>query len=147
MKVRLTNLVLTTSPVFAITCDGELDGTLLPSWPMPPPPVPVPTLPPDPGPGPSALPNGWNTDKAIGLYMLVTAMTEANLTPIGVQKHGDQIIAALKASYPDLDVYLSSTDSPIWPGFGSLDVTVDSGKKGWSFRPDGYFPWQPVGQR
>lgn len=93
------------------------------------------------------LPDGYSTNPAIGLYVLVDAMTRAGLTPIGVQGHGPAIIAALKASYPDLDVYLSPSDAPIWPGFGSLDVTIDSGKGGWSFRPDGATAWKPVDQR
>lgn len=139
MKVRLMNVT--------ILCDAELiDGPLLPSWPLPLP-VPVPTLPPDPGPGPSQLPVGWNSDLAIGLYMLRSAMDAAGLTPTGVQHHGAAIVAAMIASYPDWDVYLSQTDSPIVPHWGSLDVTVNSGLGGWSFRPDGYFPWKPVGQR
>ena len=141
MKVRLTNLTL--------DCDADLiSGVLVPSTPPPVVVAPVvPALPPDPGPGPSQLPVGYDSDKSIGNYMLVTAMAASHLTPIGVQHHGPDIIKALKASYPDLDVYLSPSDAPVWPHWGSLDVTVNSGIGGWSFRPDGVTAWQPVGQR
>lgn len=127
MKIRLTNITI------------EADALSVSGFPIEPDnPLPV-----DPGPGPSQLPVGWDSDKGVGLYMLVNAMTAAGLTPVGVQDHGDEIIKALKASYPDLDVYLSPSDAPVWPHWGSLDVTVDSGKGGWSFRPDGYTAWVP----
>jgi hypothetical protein len=147
MKVRLSNI--------QITCDVELlDGPLVPTTPVPVVIVPPVVVVPDP-PEPVTrweLPNGYSTDTAVGYYVLVDAMTRAGLTPIGVQRHGDQIIAALKASYPDLDVYLSPSDAPVWPGFGSLDVTIDSGKGGWSFQVDapnkpGRVPWKPRDQR
>jgi hypothetical protein len=108
-------------------------------------PAPLPGLPAPPGGLP--LPIGFDHDPRVGYLMLTAAMDAAGLTAVGVQRHGDQILAALTRRYPTLDVYLSRTDSPIWPGFGSLDVTVDSGLGGWSFRPDGYFPWVPKGQR
>lgn len=133
MKVRLTNLM--------ITCDVELlDGPLVPSTPIPPVVPPVTPI-------GAPLPAGFDTSTGVGFVMLVNAMERAGLTPLGVQGHGPHIIAALKAYYPDLDVYLSPSDAPVWPGFGSLDVTVDSGKKGWSFRVDHATAWKPVGQR
>lgn len=98
-------------------------------------------------PGGANLPAGYATDVNVGYSMLVSAMNSAGLTSLGVQHRGSQIVAALQAKYPGLDVYLSPTDSPIWPGFGSLDVTIDSGKGGWEFSPDGYWNWLPQSQR
>lgn len=132
MKVRLSN--------FVITCDAELlDGRLVPTTPVPP----VVVVPPPV----DTLPEGYSTDVNVGYQMIVVAMDAARLTAIGVQGKGGLIIAALKAMYPALDVYLSAQDAPVWPGFGSLDVTIDSGKQGWSFRPDGATRWQPVDTR
>jgi hypothetical protein len=60
------------------------------------------------------------------------------LTPIGVQGKGSQIADALNDTWPGLDAYAHrQSDAVMWPGFGSLDVTIDSGKGGWQFRPDG----------
>lgn len=92
---------------------------------------------------PYPLPAGYQSDPSVGFVLLVQSMERHGLTPIAVQNHGQQIVDALNQDYPDLHVYLSPTDSPVWPGFGSLDVTVDSGKGGWEFRPDGYFPYDP----
>jgi len=136
--LRLTNVTL--------TADVEIDGLVIPPVISPPPAVP----PIDPPSLPSLpLPIGFSTDRSVGFFMLVSAMDAAGLTPIGVQGKGALIIVALKAKYPALDVYLSPSDAPVWPGrdMGSLDVTVDSGKKGWSFRPDGVTAWQPIGLR
>lgn len=91
-----------------------------------------------------ALPAGYSTDKMVGYEMLVASMERHGLTPVGVQNHGRQIVDALNADYPGLRVYLSPTDSPVWPGFGSLDVTIDSGLGGWEFRDDGYFAYEPA---
>jgi hypothetical protein len=93
------------------------------------------------------LPKGYDTDTNVGLDMLQKAMKAHNLTPVGVQRHGDQIVAALKDTYPALDVYLSPSDAPVWPHFGSIDVTIDSGRGGWSFRPDGATPYVPKDRR
>jgi hypothetical protein len=134
LTVRLTNLVL--------TADVEVDGL-----PIALPPIIDAFDPPMPPITPPPLPDGFASDRSVGLLMLVSAMQAAGLTPIGVQRHGPQIIAALKALYPALDVYLSPSDAPVWPGFGSLDVTIDSGKGGWSFRPDHATPWRPIGAR
>jgi hypothetical protein len=109
-----------------------------------PPEPPDPPKPPDTG---TTLPEGYNSNPDVGFSMLVEAMNAAGLTATGVQRHGDQIVDALKRRWPGLDVYLSRTDSPVWPGFGSLDVTIDSGRGGWSFRPDGSAPWLPPNQR
>lgn len=90
------------------------------------------------------LPIGYDSDESVGYAMLVDSMERHGLTPVGVQNHGRQIVDALNADYPELRVYLSPTDSPVWPGHGSLDVTVNSGLGGWSFRPDHYFPYEPA---
>jgi hypothetical protein len=143
MKVRLTNLT--------ITCDVELlDGPLLPTTPIPPIVVVVPpVVVPDPiGVPPVAdLPAGYATDVGVARGMFFAAMTAAGLDPVKVQGHGAWIVAALKARYPALDVYLSTKDAPVWPGLGSFDATIDSGKGGWSFRLDRDTAWQPVGSR
>jgi hypothetical protein len=93
------------------------------------------------------LPAGYDSNPDVGFEMLVNAMNSHNLTAVGVQNHGQQIVDALKATYPSLDVYLSPTDAPVWPGFGSLDVTIDSGRGGWSFRPDHATPYVPKERR
>jgi hypothetical protein len=127
-RLRLINPTVTDD---AIVCDFEIleygqgAGPALP-----------------PAPAPSALPIGFDSDPHVAFGMLVAAMQAAGLDPVAVQRHGDQIIAALQAHYPGLDVYAHrSSDAIMWPGFGSLDVTIDSGKGGWSFRPDGVSPF------
>lgn len=98
---------------------------------------PAPNPNPNPNPQPRALPEGFDTDEAVGFSMLLTAMNEHQLTPIGVQGHGQQICDALNDTWPGLDAYAHrASDAVMWPGFGSLDVTIDSGKGGWQFRPD-----------
>jgi hypothetical protein len=83
---------------------------------------PPPPTPPEGG----SLPDGFDSDTGVAFDMLVSAMDAHGLTPIGVQGKGSQIADALNDTWPGL-----------WPGFGSLDVTIDSGKGGWQFRPDG----------
>lgn len=139
LTLRLTDLVL--------TADVEIDGPLLPTPPLPPPAPPV-ADPPGPAPEPPlALPTGYDSNPSVAWEMLRAAVRENSLNAIDVQRHGDRIVAALKRTYPTLDVYLSTSDAPVWPGFGSVDVTIDSGKGGWYFRPDGVTPWQPIGSR
>jgi hypothetical protein len=97
---------------------------------------------PEPIPDPATLPLGFDTDPAIALGMLERAMNEHGLTPTGVQGHGQQIVDALNDTFPGLNVYLASSDAPVWPGFGSVDVTIDSGKGGWQFRRDRVTPYE-----
>jgi len=141
MRVRLTN--------FSIECDVELiSGVLVPTTP-----IPVVVVPPIVVPNPvvvppvADLPAGYATDVGVARGMFFQAMAAAGLDPVTVQRHGDWIVAACKARYPALDVYLSTKDAPVWPGLGSFDATIDSGKGGWSFRLDRDTAWQPVGQR
>jgi len=146
MRVKLTNLTIAVAPALTITADVELlEGRLVPTTPPPPgtDPPPAPTLP---------LPPGFDSNPGVARAMLFHAMDEAGLTAVGVQRHGDQIVAALKRTYPDLDVYLSPSDAPVWPGFGSVDVTIDSGKGGFAFQVDapskrGRVAWVPQAQR
>lgn len=98
--------------------------------------------PPPPPPPPQRLPEGFDSDPDVGFSMLVSAMNAHRLTPIGVQGRGQAIVDALRDTWPGLDVYLSPSDAPVWPGFGSLDVTISSGEGGWSFRPDGVTPYR-----
>jgi len=120
---------------FAIVDGGiefDIDSDVpaeLPDEPPPPPRVPE-------------LPDGFDDDRGVAFSMLLSAMNAHGLNPIGVQNHGQQIVAALRDTWPDLDVYLSPSDAPVWPGFGSIDVTIDSGKGGWQFRPDGVTPYR-----
>jgi hypothetical protein len=85
------------------------------------------------------LPDGYDSDTDVAFGMLVNAMDDHGLTPIGVQGHGDVICAALNDTWNGLNTYPHpQTDAVMWPDFGSIDVTVDSGKGGWQFRPDGH---------
>jgi hypothetical protein len=86
------------------------------------------------------LPDGYNSDPNVGYFMLITSMNEHGLTPIGVQGHGADICKALNESWSGLNAYAHKvSDAIMWPGenMGSIDVTIDSGKGGWQFRPDG----------
>ena len=144
MRVKLTNVT--------IECDVELlSGVLVPTTPIPVVVVP-PIVVPDPVVVALPLPVGYDTSQGVARAMLFHAMDDAGLTAVGVQRHGDQIVAALKLAYPALDVYLSRSDAPVWPGFGSIDCTIDSGKGGWAFQVDavnkpGRVAWQPAGSR
>lgn len=112
-------------------------------------PSPIPITPPDepdePGPLPSPdLPVGWNSDTAVAFKMLVSSMQKHGLTPVGVQGHGQAICDALNADYPWLNAYADKrSDAVMWPGFGDIDVTIDSGKGGWSFQPGHNAPYEP----
>lgn len=70
--------------------------------------------------------------------MFVQSMQKHGLDPVAVQGHGATIVAALNQDYPGLGVTVDpKTDAVVWPGIGPVDVTIDSGKGGWSFRPSG----------
>lgn len=70
--------------------------------------------------------------------MFYAAMQDAGLNPVAVQGHGQTIVDAINKKYPGLGATVDPrTDAVVWPGIGPLDVTVDSGKGGWSFRPSG----------
>lgn len=99
---------------------------------------------PDQGNQGNELPEGYDSDTNVGYQMLVQAMDQHGLTPVGVQGHGDVICAALNDTWPGLNSYAHpQSDAVMWPGFGSLDVTIDSGKGGWSFRPDRQSAYDP----
>lgn len=129
LRIRLTNLRLVDG---ALEADVESAGAPLPIPEPTPAPAPVPIPTPIP-----VLPAGYSADQNVAFQMLVTAMSAHGLTPTGVQNHGQQIVDALNETWPGLNVYRSPSDAPVWPGFGSIDVTIDSGRGGWSFRPDG----------
>lgn len=140
MHVRFTNVKMANG---AIEADLEITSGPIPVTPpdVPPaPPVqpPVPDQPPTPL---TALPTGYDSDPNVGYRMFVEAMDRHGLTPVGVQGHGQTIVDALNETWPGLNVYLSPSDAPVWPGFGSIDVTIDSGKGGWQFRKDGVMPY------
>ncbi len=133
MRVRLSNLSF---------ANGILEAdVILASGPFVPPPDNPPGPPVEPTP-PSALPAGYDRDQNVAFEMFKKAMSDHSLTALGVQGHGDQIVAALNETWPGLNVYRSPSDAPVWPGFGSVDVTIDSGHGGWSFRPDGVTPYE-----
>lgn len=88
--------------------------------------------------GNNDLPAGCYSDRTVGFEMLVQAMNEHDLTPVGVQGHGDIIVNALRDTWRGLKVYVHpKSDAPMWYGFGPIDVTIDSGKGGWSFQTSG----------
>lgn len=77
------------------------------------------------------------SDPQTASSMFLSSMQKHNLDPVAMQGHGKDIVAALKADYPDLDVRVDPrTDAIVWPGIGPLDVTIDSGKGGWYFNPN-----------
>lgn len=140
MKIRLSNIAFIDG---VLTADmQQLDG--VPSVPPVAPPAAEPPL---------TLPKAYNSDTAVAREMLLAAVRENGLNAIDVQGHGDRIVAALKRTYPSLDVYVNrKTDAIVWPGFGSIDCTIDSGKGGFYFRPDPLtdphrVAWKPAGQR
>ena len=76
-------------------------------------------------------------DVAGATQIFFAAMQAAGLDPVAVQGHGQQIADAINAYAPGSGVTIDPrTDAVIWPGIGPVDVTIDSGKGGWSFRPD-----------
>lgn len=87
----------------------------------------------------ASLPAGYSTDENVAAKMFTDSMNRHGLNAVMVQHNGYLMVAALKADYPALDVYVHPvTDALMWPGFGSLDTTIDSGLGGWEFRPDGF---------
>ena len=124
MKIRVSNIVFSGGE---LTADVEIVGS-------------GPAL---PTPGPlQELPRGYDTDENVARQMFVGAMNNQRLDPVAMQRHGQLIVDALKADYPTLQVYVNPrTDALMWPGFGSVDVTIDSGRGGWYFRPDHDSPW------
>lgn len=86
----------------------------------------------------ASLPAGYDTDTNVAFSMFMDAMNSAGLNAVDVQGRGFLMVNALKARFPGLDVYVHpASDALMWPGFGSLDVTIDSGLGGFYFRPDG----------
>lgn len=88
---------------------------------------------------PSSASRGY-TDEELGQAsdMFLASMAKHRLDPVAVQGHGADIVAALKADYPNLDVHVDpKSDAVVWGKFGALDVTKDSGKGGFYFRPSG----------
>lgn len=105
-----------------------------------------PPTPPEPDrPPTNSLPEGYDSDLGVGFEMFKQAMEKHGLTPRGVQGHGQWIVDAMNDTWPEWNVWLSKYDSPVVPGFGSLDVTIDSGKGGWEFSPDGYVKYDERG--
>jgi hypothetical protein len=126
MQIRISNIKLMNN-VIQFDYDEVNDTT---SEPVPNPPRT--TLP------STDLPEGYDTNKTVAYNMLLQAMSEHNLTPTGVQGHGDEIVMALRDTWPGLKVYVHpQSDAPMWYGFGPIDVTIDSGKGGWSFQTPG----------
>lgn len=85
--------------------------------------------------------SGWDTGKLndpthqTPKYQFLRAMQQAKLDPVAVQGHGQTIVDAINKYNPGVKSWVDpNTDAVMWPGLGPIDVTVDSGKKGWSFR-------------
>jgi hypothetical protein len=69
--------------------------------------------------------------------LFLDGVQQAGLDPVAVQGHGQQIADAVNRIHPELKLTVDPrTDAIVWNGM-PLDVTVDSGKGGWSFRPSG----------
>lgn len=97
-----------------------------------------------PPPAVSALPPGFDSDVTVARNMLLSSMRGHNLDPIAVQGHGQVIVDALNADYRGLDAYVDrKSDAVMWPGFGDVDVTVDSGKGGFAFQPGHNARYEP----
>lgn len=115
-----------------LTANVILADTLIPG------PSPLP-----PGPG-AELPAHFNTDEAVAWQMLQQTVAKHHLNAIAVQGHGQVICDALNEDWPGLGAYAHKvSDAVMWRDWGSIDVTVDSGRgnaaypDGWYFRPDG----------
>lgn len=100
-------------------------------------PVDLVQLPPSSVTADSNLPAGYASDENVARQMFLDSMARHGLDPVAVQGNGWLIVNALKTDYPSLDVYAHRvTDAIEWPGFGPVDVTIDSGLGGFYFRPD-----------
>jgi hypothetical protein len=122
MRVRLSNVQLI---VGGLEGDVEQLGAA-------PPPVSV------------RLPPGYDTDPGVAFGMLQSAVNLCHLDAIAVQRHGQQIVDALNETWPGLDAYVDrKSDAVMWPGFGDVDVTIDSGKGGWAFQPGHNARYEP----
>lgn len=120
-------------PAFDLELDLEPAGDEEPRPPAPPPPGGG-APPPPPA---RELPRGFDVDETVAAAMLLETVDRHRLDPIAMQGHGAAIAAALNADWPGLEAYAhKQSDAIMWPGFGSIDVTKDSGKGGWYFRPD-----------
>lgn len=91
-----------------------------------------------PQPPTHTLPTHYDTDEAVGWDMLQQTVATHHLDAVAVQNHGPVICDALNQDWPGLNSYAHKiSDAVMWPGFGSLDVTINSGLGGWYFRVDG----------
>src|SRR3982750_1616850 len=98
----------------------------------------------DPGAPPAPLPDGYDRDERVAATMFLSTMKRYNVDSIAVQGHGSVVVADLKLAFPTLDVYAHPrSDALMWPGFGSIDTTIDSGRGGFYFRPDHQGQWEP----
>lgn len=98
-------------------------------------PVPIPD--PDPVPDRHPPPEGYDSDENVAWGMLQKTIEKHNLDPIAIQGHGKVVADALNKDWPGLRAYAHpKSDALMWKGFGSLDITKDSGKGGFYFRVD-----------
>jgi hypothetical protein len=140
MRIRLDHFAIVPGGVefdahvddFTEPCEAEQPPAAEP--PATPPP---PAEPPQPA-APPPLPEGFNSNQTVAFGMLLASMQRHNLDPVAVQGHGKLVADALNSDYPGLFAYAHPTsDALMWPGFGSVDCTINSGKGGFYFRPDG----------
>jgi hypothetical protein len=126
-RLRLTNLIFTDD---SFDANFEILSYNTPVPPIDPPPIDIP-------PAPQALPEGYNTDKNVAWQMLQHTIAAHSMDAVFYQGKGKEICRLLNEDWPGLDCYAARhTDAVVWPGFGSCDVTIDSGKRGWYFNPD-----------
>jgi hypothetical protein len=105
-------------------------------------PQPHASLPPQAG---SPTASGGDLQTAASLFL--DGVRQAGLNPVAVQGHGQQIADAVNRIHPELKLTVDpKTDAIVWNGI-PLDVTVDSGKGGWSFRPSGPAALSPAAVR
>lgn len=92
-------------------------------------------LPGSAAPGSSPTSQYSNLDPSTAFDMFKKAMDANGLTPTGVQHHGQVIADALNKMYPGWNVTVDpKDDAVVFPGIGKPDLTIDSGKGGWSWQ-------------
>jgi hypothetical protein len=95
-------------------------------------PQPHASLPPQAG-----SPTASSADLQTASQKFLSAVQQAGLDPVAVQGHGRLIADAVNRIHPELALRVDpQSDAIVWNGI-PIDVTVDSGKGGWSFRPAG----------
>jgi hypothetical protein len=96
-----------------------------------------------PGYVPTTSANGMTAGAAAQRFL--AAVNQSGLDPVAVQGHGQTIADAVNQIDPSLQLSVDpKSDAIVWNGI-PIDVTVNSGKGGWSFRPAGPSASAPIG--